>query len=318
MTTIRVARRHRFTSIDRRTIRDKRLSFKARGVLVWLLDKPDDWHTSVELLAAESPEGAFSVRSACKELEQFGYLRRVRRHEGGRYVVEWLLHEVPPDANDEVIQGAETAHCEPSSQGAETAHRQGAETAHCPPVIQGAETAQLRTTEEPLLKNEGLKPLTPSLLDSSATTGGTPAALPRRVAYSPAFEQFWSLYPPMRRQGKGKAAAAFTKALRIISEPALMEAVTRFANDPNLPIDEPVKIPHASTWLNESRWDDGPLPARGRQQVRHDRGQGFARMALEMNGAPNGLNGSTHQSTRSLERSVDDAQDGRGPAHHAG
>ena len=136
------------------------------------------------------------------------------------------------------------------------------------------------------------------------------AAVPaRRVEYDPSFEQFWSLYPAQRRQGKGAAAKAFAKALKRVALPDLLIAVEQFATDPNLPTDDPVKIPHASTWLNQARWDDGPLPVRGQQQVRHDRGQGFARMALDMNGAQHGVNGSTGPRTGALERAVIDTQD---------
>lgn len=97
MTTIRVARRHRFTSIDRRTINDHRLSFRARGVLVWLLDKPDDWHSTSVQIAREAKEGRDAVRAALAELETAGYLVRSRIQDRGtgRWRTEQTVHEVP-------------------------------------------------------------------------------------------------------------------------------------------------------------------------------------------------------------------------------
>jgi hypothetical protein len=40
----------------------------------------------------------------------------------------------------------------------------------------------------------------------------------------------------------------------------VIEGARRFGNDPNLPDEQ--FIPHPSTWLNQDRWIDGPLPLR--------------------------------------------------------
>ncbi len=38
MSTFRIARRRKFTTIAQETVNDERLSFRARGILLWLLD----------------------------------------------------------------------------------------------------------------------------------------------------------------------------------------------------------------------------------------------------------------------------------------
>jgi hypothetical protein len=98
VTTIRVAKRDRFTAIDRRTINDDQLSFRARGILIWLLDKPDDWVCDSTRLAQQATEGRDAVRTALKELEAAGYLERLKsRDDKGHWVTEWVIHETPPD-----------------------------------------------------------------------------------------------------------------------------------------------------------------------------------------------------------------------------
>ncbi len=64
MSTIRVGKRHRFTSIDRQAVNDERLSFRALGLLLWLLDKPDGWRIQSETVARNRPEGRDAVRTA--------------------------------------------------------------------------------------------------------------------------------------------------------------------------------------------------------------------------------------------------------------
>jgi hypothetical protein len=93
-----------------------------------------------------------------------------------------------------------------------------------------------------------------------------PEPAPKANAYTPDFEEFWKLYP--RTAGKGAAAKAYDNARKVIGYAPLLERVKEFASDPNLPTgDDAQFIPHASRWLNERRWEDGPLPVRrGAQQ----------------------------------------------------
>lgn len=72
------------------------------------------------------------------------------------------------------------------------------------------------------------------------------------------FDAFWAAYP--RKVGKGAARTAWTKALRKTDVQTLIHAAQALRDDPNLP--EQTFIPHPTTWLNEERWEDSPLPAR--------------------------------------------------------
>lgn len=97
VTTIRVAKRDRFTTLDRRTVNDGRLSFRARGVLLWVLDKPDDWETNSTAIAEAGLEGRDAVRTALNELSALGYLNRQKlQDKAGKWRTEWTMHEVPP------------------------------------------------------------------------------------------------------------------------------------------------------------------------------------------------------------------------------
>jgi DNA-binding transcriptional regulator YhcF (GntR family) len=73
---------------------------------------------------------------------------------------------------------------------------------------------------------------------------------------SESFDDFWNVYP--RKQGKGKAREAFMKAVKTAGLEAVMSGARRYASDPNLP--DPKFVPLPTTWLNQERWDDGPLP----------------------------------------------------------
>lgn len=100
MTTIRVSKRTRFTVIDRATVNDDRLSYRARGVLLWLLDKPDDWQTDANAVARAGTEGRDAIRAALNELQACGYLTRTTSQgDGGRWQTVVIVRERPGPEN---------------------------------------------------------------------------------------------------------------------------------------------------------------------------------------------------------------------------
>ena len=88
------------------------------------------------------------------------------------------------------------------------------------------------------------------------------------------FNSFWEIYP--RRQAKGAAAGAWKKALKKASAQTIIEGAMRFSSDPNR---NPEFTPHASTWLNQERWGDDPLPAKSGT---HTRTESSVMLALEI------------------------------------
>lgn len=72
-----------FTIISNGALRDERLSWKARGLLAYLLSMDTGWNTSVRRLAEVGPDGTTSVESALKELEECGYLDRHQSRDQG-------------------------------------------------------------------------------------------------------------------------------------------------------------------------------------------------------------------------------------------
>jgi 5-methylcytosine-specific restriction endonuclease McrA len=85
---------HPYAIIETACLEDTRLSWKARGVLVYLLSKPEEWTIRVrELIHASDQNGRQSVRSALKELQACGYARlTIRRDATGQLIgKEWVL-----------------------------------------------------------------------------------------------------------------------------------------------------------------------------------------------------------------------------------
>lgn len=100
MSIVRVKKRERFVTIDKTGIEDETLSFKATGLLVYLLSKPDNWTISYRHLATIKKEGAHAIREALKELADAGYLHRQKiQGVGGLWRTEQVLYETPHRAS---------------------------------------------------------------------------------------------------------------------------------------------------------------------------------------------------------------------------
>lgn len=96
---VRSRRSKHFTIVDNAVLEDERISFRAKGVLVFVLSKPDNWKISERHLARVGHEGVTAIRAALKELELAGYIERQRiKGEGGRFEWESVVFDTPQES----------------------------------------------------------------------------------------------------------------------------------------------------------------------------------------------------------------------------
>lgn len=87
MAIIRQKRKERFSIIDNRVIEDKRLSWGARGLLEYMLSKPDDWKFYMsELISHSDKDGRDKTYGYMDELKKYGYVtRKQKRNNNGKF-----------------------------------------------------------------------------------------------------------------------------------------------------------------------------------------------------------------------------------------
>ena len=88
---------HTFTRISNKAIRDERLSWKAKGILCFLLSCSEEWQLSASGLAEFATDGKMGIRSGLQELEDFDYLKKARiREKQGRFgAYDYTITEDP-------------------------------------------------------------------------------------------------------------------------------------------------------------------------------------------------------------------------------
>jgi hypothetical protein len=80
----RLEKTEHYARIANSVFEDDRLSWEARGLMGYLLSRPDDWQVRLYDLIARGPAGVHKIRRMLRELEEVGYLyrKRLRRKDG--------------------------------------------------------------------------------------------------------------------------------------------------------------------------------------------------------------------------------------------
>lgn len=221
---VRTPNRHRYTIISKVPLEDSRLSWKARGLLSYLLSKPDNWTVIVSHLIKEAPDGRDGVTAGLKELERLGYIKRTKRlNSGNRF-----------DGMDtEVFE-------EPTVTGFS--------------VTGNSVTGKSVTNEEGLLKNNNnneMNRANENDLDLSRERPDTP-----KNAYSEDFEVLWKLYPrKTNKQGTYKKFLATMSKVSDVEYPTILASVIAYAESREG--EEEKYTLHGATFFGpDERWRD--------------------------------------------------------------
>jgi hypothetical protein len=93
---IRVKKEERYFVASNEPFNDERLSWEARGVMGYLLSKPDDWIVRNTDLIKQGPANEHKIKRILRELKKYGYLHRYNfRNDKGQIVWVTEIYESP-------------------------------------------------------------------------------------------------------------------------------------------------------------------------------------------------------------------------------
>ena len=89
-TILRLKKTRDYFKVANSVFTNRNISWEARGLMGYLLSKPDDWQVRVHDLVRQGPAGQHKISRMLRELEVAGYLmrRRFRRADG---TFEWFV-----------------------------------------------------------------------------------------------------------------------------------------------------------------------------------------------------------------------------------
>ena len=108
MPVFRVSKNRDFTVIANSVFKDRRLSAKAKGILVEMLSLPKNWDYTLKGLTTLFSDGIDSIRQGIKELEENGYIVRERKRDArGRLGgMEYVIYETPEKAVENIVKNS--------------------------------------------------------------------------------------------------------------------------------------------------------------------------------------------------------------------
>lgn len=91
-----------YFQMNRTALVDNRLSWKAVGLLTYLISKPDQWVIREADLINQHTDGRDSVQSGMRELREAGYVTKVSIRDDAGKIIRWECHIFEcPQQNDE-------------------------------------------------------------------------------------------------------------------------------------------------------------------------------------------------------------------------
>lgn len=210
-----------FYLLNKAISEDERLSWAARGVLVFLLGKPDHWEVSTHHLINQTKNclgkasGRDAIRGVIRELEKAGYLQISQdRTDGGEFGGRsYTVSESPA-------------------------------TDYPGPVKPSPVNPPLVSTDIQQGLNESVRTENPT--DKPDPMEG--------------FDQFWKLYPNGKGKQEAAAAWKKLKPDAELRQ-ILMTALAQHSVSRDWIKDDGQYVPMASTWLNKKRYLDEVKPS---------------------------------------------------------
>jgi len=96
MSIIRVRKDAKYFAASNEPFNDTRLSWETRGMMGYLLSKPDGWEVRMADLQKQGPAGRDKLRRMLSEARMYGYMNRIRKTlPGGKFDWTTEVYESP-------------------------------------------------------------------------------------------------------------------------------------------------------------------------------------------------------------------------------
>lgn len=83
-----------FTVMSNISLKDIRLSFKAKGIYVYLLSLPDNWKWHLSESKIQATDNRYSISSGVNELIKYGYIEMVQCRDSKGNFIEYNIRRI--------------------------------------------------------------------------------------------------------------------------------------------------------------------------------------------------------------------------------
>lgn len=223
-TFVRVEKNRNYTTIHNEFLKRKDLSWKAKGIMTYLLSLPDDWVVNLDEIKRNATDGESSFRSGWKELVSAGYASRQPVRDQKTKKIEYWETVIKESVSKDKSHNVEN-------------HNVGIHQV----VNHKVDNRELLSTKE-LSTN---KPSTN--IQKERQSSGDDLSIRQR------FENIWKYYP--NKQGKKPAFSSYKTALKNgTTDDEITQGLENYKK--HLEMNTWKNAAQGSTWFKQNRWED--------------------------------------------------------------
>lgn len=237
----RKRKKNGFTQISNSMIEDSRLSWRAKGILMYLLSRPNNWKVNKTDIQRRGAEGRDAMQNALGELKEFNYLHIYRNQlENGKYE-GWIWEYDDEPFTPDVLE------TRTSKDQQEIGENEQVSRSTEKPSFGFDEVRSLSTYNNTVFNNTDLNNTKDKEIKTIKITTGQ---------IEEEFETLWRIYP--KKQGKKKAFDSFKKARKVKKIPyeTIENGLYRYIRYLEQQGTDEQFILHGSTFFNQEKWQD--------------------------------------------------------------
>jgi hypothetical protein len=222
-------------------LEDNRLSWRAKGILAYMLSRPDNWKINKTDLYNKATEGRDAMQNALNELKELGYLH-VYASKGDKGQIDtwiWEYDDTPFIQNTEKPDDGKTTknkvipaenHCTENPSSGK-------------PIVWDSSIYNNTDSNNTDFNNKNKE------IEHKTNMSNSPKV-------EQEFEELWKVYP--RKIGKKKAFDSFKKARKVKKVPyeTIQNGLYRYLRYIEQQDMDEQFIQHGSTFFNQEKWQD--------------------------------------------------------------
>lgn len=220
MKVVKIEKKNNYIVVPNSILRDKRISIKARGLLIIILSLPPKWKLTVSGLVTVTGAGETAVRAGLRELEKYGYVQctRARDSKGRIGCMDYIIREVPLNEENPKVEN---------------------------PKVENPEV------EKPELENLGV--VSTDIVSTDIVSTNIVSTNDMDSLQSRYFKVFWNTYP---KHIKIKETKEYWNKLPVDIDlyDKIIKSVTDYKKTEQWL--DPTYIPNPLTYLSDERWRD--------------------------------------------------------------
>ena len=225
MKVVKIEKKNNYIVVPNSILRDKRISIKARGLLIIILSLPPKWKLTVSGLVTVTGAGETAVRAGLRELEKYGYVQctRARDSKGRIGCMDYIIREVPLNEENPKVEN---------------------------PKVENPEV------EKPELENLGVVStdiVSTDIVSTNIVSTNIVSTNDMDSLQSRYFKVFWNTYP---KHIKIKETKEYWNKLPVDIDlyDKIIKSVTDYKKTEQWL--DPTYIPNPLTYLSDERWRD--------------------------------------------------------------